>query len=71
MEAATLTTAQESALELLDMIYSNDIDGISEPFVDDQDRLNVTIQDGKKIVEFIFAADGQKYESKILNPDDI
>jgi hypothetical protein len=71
MEAATLTPAQESVLELLDMIYSDEIDGINEPFVDAKDRLNVIIQDGKKVVEFIFAADGSKYESKILNPDEI
>lgn len=54
-------------------VYPTDqIDAIGEPYVNDDGNPEVIFQDGVKKIQFTLIGDPpERYESKILNPEDV
>jgi hypothetical protein len=67
-----LSEAQSAWLDLLDDVYPNTIEAIGEPYINPAGAAEVQFQDGKKLVQFTLLGDPpDRYESKILNPEEI
>jgi len=69
---AALSEAQTAWLEFLDDVYPNTIEAIGEPYTNENGDAEVQFQGGQKLVKFTLLGEPpDRYESKILNPDDI
>lgn len=69
-----LSEAQTAWLDFLSdpEVYANDIDAIAEPGIDKDGNAVCVFQDGNKLIEFkLIGEPPNRYESKILNPEDV
>ena len=72
--AEQLTEAQQAWLDFLNSpgVYPDGVDAIAEPETDEDGNAFVIFQDGvKKVKMTLFGDPPDRYESQILNPDEV